>query len=332
MGWLNFLAARAARGALVLLIVLVANFFLIRLAPGDPALVIAGEMQSDDPAYLAQLRTQLGLDQPLPQQLAHYLGGVLRGDLGHSARNHEDVTVLIAERLPATLLLLASAFVFSALAGIALGALAAWARQARRTRWLDGAIFAAAMVLYATPTFWLSLMLVIVFSVGLDWLPAFGMQAMASGAATGAWANAVDVAAHMVLPTVALGSLYMAVYVQLTRGAMLDVMHHDFVKTAHAKGVPPGRVMRVHVLRNALLPVLSMAGVQLGQLAGGAILIETVFAWPGIGRLMFDAVTQRDYPLLLGVFLTTAVLVVLFNLLTDLLYRLADPRIARQGH
>lgn len=124
----------------------------------------------------------------------------------------------------------------------------------------------------------------------------------------------------------------MAVYVQLTRGAMLDVMHHDFVKTAHAKGVPPGRVMRVHVLRNALLPVLSMAGVQLGQLAGGAILIETVFAWPGIGRLMFDAVTQRDYPLLLGVFLTTAVLVVLFNLLTDLLYRLADPRIARQGH
>lgn len=176
MGWLNFLAARAARGALVLLIVLVVNFFLIRLAPGDPALVIAGEVQSDDPAYLAQLRTQLGLDQPLPQQLAHYLGGVLRGELGHSARNHEDVAVLIAERLPATLLLLASAFVFSALAGIALGALAAWARQARRTRWLDGAIFTGAMVLYATPTFWLSLMLVIVFSVGLDWLPAFGCR------------------------------------------------------------------------------------------------------------------------------------------------------------
>ncbi|MFT4265783.1 MAG: ABC transporter permease [Xenophilus sp.] len=330
MGWLNFLAARAARGALVLLVVLVANFFLIRLAPGDPALVIAGEVQSDDPAYLAQLRTQLGLDQPLPLQLARYLGGVMRGDLGHSLRNHEGVAALIADRLPATLLLLASAFSFSAFAGIALGAWAAWARQARRTRWLDGTIFGASMLLYATPTFWLSLMLVIVFSVALDWLPAFGMHAMEGGGAPDGWRGALDVARHMVLPTVALGSLYMAVYMQLTRAAMLDVMHLDFVRTAHAKGVPAARVMRVHVLRNALLPVLGMAGVQLGQLAGGAILIETVFAWPGIGRLMFDAVTQRDYPLLLGSFLTTAVLVILFNLLTDVLSRVADPRIARQ--
>ncbi|KAF1044543.1 ABC transporter permease [Xylophilus sp.] len=328
MGWFGFLGARAARGVLVVLLVVVVNFFLIRLAPGDPAQVMAGEMQSDDPALVERLRAEFGLDRSTTQQLRLYLGAVLRGDLGHSYRNHVDVCTLIAERVPATLLLMVSAFVFALVPGVGLGVLAVRARLHRRWRWADGAIFGAAMLLYATPTFWLSLMLVIVFSVQLDWLPAFGMQSGAAAAA-GGLAQALDVARHLVLPTVALGTLYMAVYVQLTRAAMLEVLHQDFVRSAQAKGVPPTRILRVHVLRNALLPVLSMAGIQLGQLAGGAILIETVFAWPGIGRLMFDAVSQRDYPLLLGIFLTTAVMVVVFNLVTDVLYRIADPRIAR---
>lgn len=189
-----------------------------------------------------------------------------------------------------------------------------------------------ALLLYATPLFWLSLMGILLFSVVLGWLPAFGMETVGAGL-TG-WARAGDIAQHLILPTVTLGCFFMAVYVRLTRASMLEVIGMDFVKTARAKGVSPGRVIRAHVLRNALLPVITFAGIQLGQMAGGAVLTETVFAWPGIGRLMFDALLQRDYQLLLGIFLVTSIMVVVFNLLTDVLYRLIDPRIgagAQQG-
>jgi peptide/nickel transport system permease protein len=182
-----------------------------------------------------------------------------------------------------------------------------------------------ALGFYATPTFWVGLMLVLVFSVWLDWLPSFGMKTVGADLAGGA--ALLDTARYLVLPGLTLGLFYMAVYARLTRAAMLEVASQDFVRTARAKGVPEGGVQRRHVLRNALLPVITVAGIQAGQLVGGAILVETVFAWPGIGRLAFDALLARDYQILLGVFLTTSVLVLVFNLITDLLYAWIDPRV-----
>jgi peptide/nickel transport system permease protein len=327
--FLSFLISRLGKAIIVILGVVTGNFLLIRLAPGDPAAIMAGEASASDPAYVAQLREQFGFDQPLYHQLWLYLKGVLQFDLGYSYRNQLPVLDLILDRLPATLLLMGCAFVFSIVAGVLLGVLASKSRYTNRHKWIDSAIMFGSLVLYATPLFWLSLLAIILFSVTLDWLPAFGMTSIGAGL-TG-WAHVKDVAAHLVLPTVSLGCFFMAVYARLTRASMLEVMGMDFIKTARAKGVPPNQVIRRHVLRNALLPVVTFAGIQLGQLAGGAVLTETVFGWPGIGRLMFDALMQRDYQLLLGVFLITSTMVVLFNLITDLIYRFVDPRIEFGG-
>ncbi|WP_326539777.1 ABC transporter permease [Pseudorhodoferax sp.] len=325
MKFLSFAAGKLGKALLVMLGVVVVNFFLIRMAPGDPAEVMAGESGASDPAFVAQLRQQFGLDRPVLVQLGTYIAGAIRLDLGYSYRNHVPVLELIASRLPATLLLMAAAFVLSLAFGVAIGALAARTRFNNRHRWLDSVVMSSAMLLYATPLFWLSLLSVIVFSLTLGWFPAFGMESV--GAGHSGWARMWDVARHLVLPAGSLAVFFIAVYARLTRAAMLEVMGQDFVKTARAKGVAPGRVLRVHVLRNALLPVATFAGVQLGQLAGGAILTETVFSWPGIGRLMFDALMQRDYQLLLGIFLVTSAIVVGFNFITDLVYRWLDPRI-----
>lgn len=322
---LYFFLSRLGKALAVILGVVIFNFLLIRLAPGDPASIMAGEAASSDPAYVEQLRQQFGFDQPLLQQLWLYLQGILQFDFGYSYRNKLPVLDLIAERLPATLLLMGLAFLFSLLMGGLLGVLAARCRYTDKHKWLDSTIMSVALLLYATPLFWLSLLLIILFSVTLGWLPAFGMESVGAGL-TG-WSRVEDVAAHLVLPVVSLGCFFMAVYARLTRSSMLEVMGMDFVKTARAKGVPPGQVIRRHVLRNATLPVVTFAGIQLGQMAGGAVLTETVFGWPGIGRLMFDALMQRDYQLLLGVFLVTSAMVVLFNLITDMIYRVVDPRI-----
>lgn len=332
MKFLSFLVSRIGKALVVVLGVVIINFFLIRLAPGDPAAVLAGQAGAGDAAYVEQLRVAFGLDKPILTQLMLYLKGVVQLDLGFSYRNHVPVRDLILERLPATFLLMSCAFVFSIVLGVFLGVVAAKARYRNKRRWIDSSVMTGALVLYATPLFWLSLMGILLFSVVLGWLPAFGMETV--GANLSGWARAGDIALHLILPTVTLGCFFMAVYVRLTRASMLEVIGMDFVKTARAKGVSPGRVIRAHVLRNALLPVITFAGIQLGQMAGGAVLTETVFAWPGIGRLMFDALLQRDYQLLLGIFLVTSVMVVVFNLLTDVLYRLIDPRIgagAQQG-
>lgn len=325
MQFIRFVGTRLCKAAAVMLGVVVVNFFLIRLAPGDPAEILAGESGSGDAAIVAELRQRFGLDQPVLGQLWIYLKGVLHLDLGYSYRNHVAVLELVLDRLPATLLLMASAFAVSLVLGVALGALAARARYLRKRQWLDSAIVSAALVLYATPLFWLSLLGIIVFSVSLDWLPAFGMEQV--GADHTGLARALDIAWHLVLPTCSLAAFFVAVYARLTRASMLEVMAMDFVKTAKAKGVGAGRVLRVHVLRNAVMPVVTFAGIQLGQLAGGALLTETVFSWPGIGRLMFDALMQRDYQLLLGVFLVTSGLVVVFNFVADVVRALLDPRI-----
>ena len=317
---IRFLLLRAVKMVAVVLAIVVINFFLIHAAPGDPASVIAGQSGAADARFVEQLRQQFGLDKPLLTQLWIYLKGVLTLDLGTSHRQQRTVVSLIGERLPATLLLTGTAFVFAVAAGTALGAAAA-RRVGRAT---DTVITVLALGFYATPIFWVGLMLVLIFSVWLQWLPSFGMGTI--GADLHGWAAALDVIPYLVLPALTLGLFYMAVYARLTRASMLEVADQDFVKTARAKGASEGRILRRHILRNALLPVITFAGIQAGQLIGGSILVETVFAWPGIGRLAFEALLARDYQVLLGVFLCTSVLVVLFNLVTDLLYLVADPR------
>ena len=318
---LQYMLTRIAQGLLALMLIATVNFLLIRAAPGDPVSVMAGEAGASDAQYVAQLRREFGLDKPLSTQLSTYLGRVATLDLGYSYRQQQPVLKLIAERLPATLLLTGSAFALSLLFGVVLGAMA----SKRVGSWLDSAITVVALVFYAMPLYWLAMMAVLVFTVQLDWLPGFGFFTVGSDA-TGL-ARAWDIAQHLVMPSLTLALFYMAVYARMTRASMLEVAQMDFVKTARAKGVHPGRIQRSHILRNALLPVVTLAGIQAGGMIGGAVLTETVFAWPGIGRLMFDALLQRDYNLLLGCFLVTAAVAVLFNLLTDLVYTLVDPRI-----
>lgn len=317
----RFIAGRLVKAAVILICITILNFFLIHAAPGDPAAVMAGEAGETDEVFLQQLRERFGLDKPLYMQLFIYLSSILKLDLGYSYRQQLPVLDLIADRLPATLLLSLTAFVISLGLGILAGAVA----SARQGRWSDTLISMAALVFYATPLFWLALMAVLLFSVQLGWLPGFGYETV--GADYTGVARMLDILAHLVLPALTLGLFFMAVYVRMTRASMLEVSSMDFVKTARAKGLRPGVIQRRHVLRNALLPVVTLAGLQAGQLVGGAVLIETVFAWPGIGRLMFDALSQRDYNLLLGVFVVSAAMVLLFNLITDVLYRIVDPRI-----
>ena len=321
MNLAQFLAGRLAKGIVVLFAIAVLNFFLIRAAPGDPAQVLAGEAGAADEQLLIQLRERFGLGQPLLTQLWVYLKGYLTFDLGFSYRQQQSVLSLILDRLPATLLLTGAAFIVSLGLGTLMGALAA----RRAGRWQDSVITTLALIFYATPLFWVALMSQIVFSLKLGLVPNVGYESIGTNY-TGL-ARALDIASHLVLPALTLGLFFTALYARMMRASMLEVAGADFVKTARAKGLAPGLVSRRHVARNAILPVVTLAGLQAGQLVGGAVLTETVFAWPGIGRLMFDALVQRDYSVLLGVFFMSSAMVVGFNILTDIVYRLADPRI-----
>lgn len=317
----RFLAGRIVKAVFVLAGILVLNFLLIHAAPGDPAAVMAGEAGAADPLFIQQLREKFGLDRPLHEQLGRYLLGVAQGDLGFSYRQQAPVAELILDRLPATLLLTGAAFGVSLLFGIVMGAAAA----RRVGTWTDTLISTVALLFYATPLFWAALMAILLFSVTLGWLPSFGYETV--GADYGPMGRALDIARHLVLPALTLGLFFTAIYARMTRASMLEVAQMDYVKTARAKGLADGAIQRRHVLRNALLPIVTLAGLQAGQLVGGAILTETVFAWPGIGRLMFEALGARDYQVLLGVFFVSALMVIIFNLVTDLIYRVVDPRI-----
>lgn len=321
MVYARLAAAQVVKALIVLLAIAVLNFFLIHAAPGDPAEILAGQGGMSDAVLVAQLRERFGLDQPLLTQLWLYLKGYATLDLGFSYLQNEPVLTLILDRLPATLLLTGSAFALSLIGGIALGILAA----ARVGRWTDGAITTVALAFYATPLFWVALMSQIVFSLKLGWLPNVGFETI--GAHYTGLARIGDVLAHLVLPATTLGLFFVALYARMMRASMLEVAGADFIKTARAKGLSPGVVTRRHIARNAILPVVTLAGLQAGQLVGGAVLTETVFGWPGIGRLMFDSLVQRDYSVLLGVFFVSSVMVILFNLVTEFIYRLVDPRI-----
>lgn len=321
------IATRLVHGLAVLFGVAVINFTLIHLAPGDPALIFAGEAGGGDASYLEQIRREMGLDKPLLTQFGIYLGGLVQGDLGFSFRYQRDVASMILERLPATLLLTGTAFGIALLVGVTFGVLAGWFRHTL----IDRGLMLLTLILYATPLFWLALMFVLVFSVRLGWFPPFGMESVIP--AEGLIARLLDITHHLTLPATSLGLFYAATYARLVRASVINVANADFVKTARAKGVPESRIVGRHVLRNSVLPIFSLASVQIGQLVGGAVLTETVFAWPGIGRLMFDAILQRDYPVILGVFMMTAVLVIVINFIADILYRIVDPRIeTAAGH
>lgn len=320
-GRFGYVLRRLLQAVPVVLAILALNFLLLHLAPGDAAQVLAGEAGSASPEYMAQLRQQFGLDQPVVVRLLLYMKNMLSLHLGFSFRHNMPVLDLILGRLGPTLLLMGVTLLLAVSAGIVLGLLAA----ARVGSGWDTLISVLALISYATPLFWIGLMLIVVFSLKLDWLPTSGMETV--GAFHEGWARVIDIARHLVLPAVTLSLFYMALYTRLMRAAVLEQAGMEYVATARAKGLSEGRIILTHVLRNAILPVVTMAGVQMGSLLGGSIVVETVFAWPGLGLLAFQSLFARDFNLLMGIFFLSASLVVLVNLAVDLLYTLLDPRI-----
>jgi peptide/nickel transport system permease protein len=319
---LVLLRRRLAQAIPTLLIVLVADFLLLRLAPGDVVDVLMIAQGGGDPAIAAGLRAEYGLDQPWPLQLALYLGKMARLDLGYSFFYNQRVATLILERLPTTLLLMGASIGFAFALGTLMGAAAAL----RAGSWRDTAIVSLGMLLTAMPGFWIGLMLIVAFAVKLAWLPVGGISTPASGL-TGI-DHALDVASHLVLPTATLSLIFAAIYMRLMRAGMIEAYGQDFVRTARAKGLSRWQVATRHVARHALLPVVTMLGLQAATVLGGSVVVETVFSLPGIGRLAYDAVLQRDVNTLLGIVFVSALVVIAVNALVDLAYAWIDPRIA----
>lgn len=312
---------RLAASLPTLLLILAGLFLLLQLAPGDTVDALMAQMGGGDAALAAELRRFYGLDLPVMARLGDYLWRLVRLDLGFSAIYGKPVATVILERLPATLLLMTASLSFAFAAGMALGVLAA----RRVNRWPDTLVSTLGLLFYATPSFWFGLMAIVVFSVHLQWLPAGGFGDVAMGYE--GWEAALDIAKHLVLPTLTLGLIFLAIYLRIMRASMLEVLSLDFVRTARAKGVPEARVVARHVLRNALLPMVTLIGLQAGTMLGGSVVVESVFALPGLGRLAYESVVQRDLNTLLGIVFVSALLVIAVNFLVDLLYARLDPRI-----
>jgi len=305
--------------------IVVLNFLLLQLTPGDAADVMAGEAGAATAETMAALRARFGLDLPVLHQLQAYLGHLAHFSLGFSPRYNMPVMALIGQRLPSTLLLMGLALSIALAAGLLLGTLMATFAG----RLSDRLLSVLALLFYSVPGFWIGLMLIVLFSVQLGWLPSGGSGTIGSDL-TGL-AALVDRLRYMILPATSLALFYVAIYARLTRAAMLEVQSQDFVRTAAAKGLSPWRITVQHVLRNALLPVTTMAGMHLGGLLGGAVVVETVYSWPGLGRLAFEAVLSRDFSVLMGVLFLSSLLVILANMLVDLLHAWLDPRIEVHG-
>lgn len=319
-----FILRRLLQVIPVVIAIAAMNFLLLQMTPGDAADIIAGQAGHATVEFTEQLRREFGLDRPLYEQFFIYLGKLLTFDLGMSHIQRVPVIDLIMDRLPATLILMLTSILIAVFAGIALGIGAA----RREGSLADNIISIIALIVYATPAFWLGLMLIVLFSIQLDILPSGGM--MKIGAGLTGLAHVWDVTWHLVLPAATLGLFYVAIYTRLMRASMLEVYGLDFIVTARAKGLSERNIAWTHAMRNALLPVVTLAGVQLGHLLGGSILVETVFAWPGLGRLVFDALLQRDLNLLLGILFVSSVVVVAANLVIDLIYGILDPRIVHK--
>jgi peptide/nickel transport system permease protein len=299
--------------------VIVINFLIIHLAPGDPVSFLAGEYEST-PESMEAMRKEFGLDKPLITQLGVYLLKVVQGDLGYSMRMKKPVLELILSRVPATFLLMGTAMLFSTVLGVLLGAM-----YSRRSSLAENATTFLAIAGYSMPAFWLGQILLIIFSLHLGWFPSQGMMSMRVRE-TGLWA-VLDTLHHLVLPALTWAAYHVTIIFRLTRSKMLETLSQDFIITARGKGLDRRAILYRHALPNAILPVVTVLGVNVGFMLAGSVLVETVFAWPGMGRLMFEAVSARDYPVLLGLFLVISVMVVLANLVTDIVYALIDPRV-----
>ena len=282
---------------------------------------MVGQMGASDPEFVARMTSKFNLDQPVWVRLGSYLWNLVRLDLGTSQFYNMPVRTLILERLAATALLMISSIGLAFTIGVVSGVAAA---RRFNSVW-DNIISLAAMVFYATPVFWIGLMMLVLFSVKLEILPIGGMATI--GADMGLWDGALDVAWHLLLPMTTLALFFIATYARLMRSSMLEVFHLDFVRTARAKGMPERRVAYRHVLRNALLPVVTMVGVQMGSMLGGSIVVESLFGWPGLGQLAYNSVIQRDFNVLLGILFMSSSVVLGVNLVVDLVYAWLDPRI-----
>jgi peptide/nickel transport system permease protein len=317
---LLLLRRRLVGSVFVLLIVVIGTFLLLEAAPGDAVDAYIAST-GGDAGMIELLRRRWGLDQSALTRLANYLWALLHLDLGQSVTFSRPIRDVILERLPNTLLLMGSATALSFGLGSALGIYAGARPRSFRDRFLS----ISSLALYAVPGFWLGLVLIIIFAVDLRWFPIGGIESIASGK-TGL-DRAADIARHLVLPVSALGFIYLALYLRMMRAGMAEVWRQDFVLAARAKGLSRRRIVLAHVARNALLPLVTMLGLQSAQMLGGSVVIESVFSVPGLGRLAQEAVAARDTPLLLGIILVSAVLVIVINLLVDIAYAFLDPRV-----
>ncbi len=321
---LQFILRRLLHAVPLLLAVVVLNFLLIALTPGDPITLLVGDFPAP-PEYLEKMRSEYGLDQPIWVQLGHYLAKIAQGDFGYSFNAQQPVAPLILNRVGATLTLTVTALVMASLGGIVFGVLAA--------RWRGGAVDSTIQTVasagYSIPDFWLGQLLILVFAIGLGWLPSQGNQPI-RGLPDGFWASTLEQLRYLILPAFALSLRYLTLITRITRAAMLEVMHADFILASRARGASEWTVVMVHALRNAAAPVITVIGYNVGFILAGSALIEAVFAWPGIGRLLFESISKRDYPVMLAILLMVSATVVVANLVTDIVHRLIDPRIERQ--
>jgi peptide/nickel transport system permease protein len=317
----SYLFKRLSYAVVLLLAVVALNFLLIHISPGDPVETIAGSMGGMSEELRAQLRQEFGLDEPFIVQLGIYLGRVVQGDLGQSYFFNAPVASLIWERVPATLLLVVVSVLVAFVVGTLMGALAA----RKPNGLLSQIVTTLSIVGYSAPVFWTGIVLIILFASVVPIFPVSDMRT--AGMSDGGLAGVLDVLHHLVLPAFTLAFVYVAQYSRLARASMMEALSADYIRTARAKGLSETVVLYKHALRNAVLPVVTMLGLQFGNVLAGAILVETVFNWPGLGRLAFDSVLRRDYPTMLGILLFASMLVVVMNQLTDLAYRIIDPRI-----
>jgi len=305
----------------VIILIMIGTFLLLKLAPGDTVDALVGDMGGADAAFIERLRIEYGLDQPVWVQLWRYMAKLAVFDFGWSFVYEQPVSQVLMDRLGNTLMLMATSLTLAFAIGVALGAFAA--RKAYSLT--DNAISTLGLIFYATPSFFLSLMLMLVFSVKLGWLPVGGIKTIA-GFYTG-WDHVLDVARHLVLPTVALSLIYLSFYLRLMRASVLEVVDLDYVRTARAKGAGEARLMVHHIMRNALLPVVTLLGLQFSTVLGGSVVVETIFTLPGLGQLAYQSVVQRDMNTLMGIIFLCAIIVVVVNFFTDLLYARLDSRI-----
>lgn len=318
----RLLLRRLLQGIPLILGVIVLNFTLIQLAPGSFLDVMTAEQQVSDPALIERLRVTYGMDQPLWMQLGHYILSIARFDLGFSYRQNMPVLDVILANLPGTLVLMLSSLLLALVVGVAVGVISA----AKAGSLTDNVLSILAVLVFAAPGFWVGILLIVLFSVRLGWLPVGGMLTLGAER-EGLIGTTLDLARHLILPSLALGLFYAATYARVARASMLEVLGLDFVRTARAKGLGPAATVLHHVLRNALLPIVTLFGLQIGTVLGGSVVIETVFSWPGIGSLLLDSVESRNYPVVLGVLVLSSLLVIVVNILVDLAYLRLDPRV-----